>query len=65
MRIALLYGSKSCEHEISILSTLQLMKYFKNDEIILIYMNKDNKYYIGDKLKEYDFYRNINLNKLK
>ena len=65
MRIALLYGSKSCEHEISILSTLQLMKYFKNDEIILIYISKENKFYIGEQLKEYNFYKNINLNKLK
>ena len=65
MKIALLYGSQSCEHEISILSTLQIMKYFKNDEIILIYMSKDNKFYISKHLKEYDFYRNINLNKCK
>ena len=65
MRIALLYGSKSCEHEISILSTLQLMKHFKNDEILLIYISKDNKFYIGNKLKEYNFYKNIKLNQLK
>ena len=64
MNIGIFFGSNSCEHEISILSTLQLIKYFK-DEITLIYISKDHKLYIGDCLKEYDFYSNINLKKCK
>ena len=65
MKIALLYGGNSIEHEISILSTLQLMKYFKEDEIILVYMSKNNQFYIGECLKEYNFYITTNLSKCK
>ena len=64
MNIGLLYGGNSCEHEISILSMLQLCKYFK-DEVTLIYLSKENRFYTGECLKEYEFYRDINLKKCK
>ena len=40
MKIAVLYGANSLEHEISILSALQIRKHFTEDEVILVYMSK-------------------------
>lgn len=62
--IALFYGGCSLEHEISILSALQIMKYFEED-VILVYVSKENKYYIGECLYDFDFYSKIKLNKCK
>lgn len=60
MKIGIFYGGNSTEHEISILSTLQLLKYFQ-DEVMLVYVSKDHHFYIGDCLKDFDFYRNLKL----
>lgn len=62
--IALFYGGCSLEHEISILSALQFIKYFE-EEVILVYVSKENKYYIGECLYDFDFYSNIKLNQCK
>ena len=61
MKIALIYGGSSTEHEISILSALQMIKYFKEDEVILVYTSKENRFYIGECLRDFDFYANVNL----
>ncbi|MGN1344049.1 MAG: hypothetical protein ACI4U3_05675 [Traorella sp.] len=63
MNIALLFGGNSIEHEISILTALQLIKYFKEDKMIPIYISKDNQFYIGKELLDFDFYSKINLKK--
>lgn len=65
MKIALFFGGNSTEHEISILSALQVVKYFKEDEVILVYVSKDNHFYIGECLSEFDFYRQTNLHLCK
>ena len=54
--IALFYGGCSLEHEISILSALQFIKYFEKDDVILVYVSKENKFYIGESLYDFDFY---------
>lgn len=61
MKIALLYGGSSTEHEISVLSALQLVKYFKEDEVILVYVSKENRFYIGECLHDFDFYADADL----
>ena len=63
--IALFYGGCSLEHEISILSALQFIKYFEKDESILVYVSKENKYYIGECLYDFDFYSKLQLSKCK
>lgn len=65
MKTALLYGGNSLEHEISILSALQVVKHFKEDEVILVYVSKKNRYYIGKELYDYEFYSNPILHKCK
>ena len=63
--IALFYGGCSLEHEISILSALQFVKYFEKDEVILVYVSKENKYYIGECLYDFDFYSKLKLTQCK
>lgn len=63
--IALFYGGCSLEHEISILSTLQFVKYFEKDEVILVYVSKENKFYIGECLYDFDFYSKMKLSQCK
>lgn len=65
MKIAVLYGANSLEHEISILSALQIRKHFTEDEVILVYMSKSHHFYVGECLKEFDFYRDCNVKRCK
>lgn len=61
--LALLYGGCSTEHEISILSALHTMRYLKEDERILVYISKENRMYVGECLKDFEFYTKRNLKK--
>lgn len=62
MKIACVYGGCSIEHEISILTALQLLKYFDEDEVILIYVSKENRFFIGECLKDFEFYETLQMN---
>ncbi|WP_026524376.1 D-alanine--D-alanine ligase family protein [Butyrivibrio sp. MB2005] len=58
LKLAVLFGGKSTEHEISIISAIQAIGYINRDkyEVIPVYITKDNDFYIGediDKIKEY------------
>lgn len=61
MKIACVYGGCSIEHEISILTALQFIKYFDEDEIVFIYVSKENRFYIGECLKNFEFYTTLSL----
>lgn len=62
MKTALFFGGNSTEHEISVLSALQLMKYFKEEDLTMVYVSKENRFYIGEVLKNFEFYKNVCLN---
>ncbi len=58
LKLAVLFGGKSTEHEISIISAIQAIGYMNRDkyDIIPVYMTKENDFYIGedmDKIEEY------------
>ena len=58
LKLAVLFGGKSTEHEISIISAIQAIGYINRDkyDVIPVYITKDNDFYIGediDKIKEY------------
>ncbi len=61
IKVALVFGGKSTEHEISIISALQSYEWFDRDkyEVFPIYMSKDNEFYFGEKLSKIENYRNI------
>ncbi len=59
LNIAVLFGSRTCEHDVSIISGLQAAGALdkENYDVTLIYIGRDGKWYIGDALKEVAFYR--------
>ncbi|PIP16851.1 MAG: D-alanine--D-alanine ligase [Candidatus Portnoybacteria bacterium CG23_combo_of_CG06-09_8_20_14_all_37_13] len=65
--IAVLFGGRSVEHEVSILTGLQIIHAFDKERfnVVPIYVCKNNKWWTGKKLWDKDFYKNINFKKLK
>jgi len=59
--IAVFFGGKSVEHEISVLSAMQAIAAFDESKykIIPIYLTKEGRWYSGDALLEVDNYKNI------
>ncbi len=58
IKLAVLFGGKSVEHEISIISAVQAMRYLNRDkyDVIPVYITKSNEMYYGeslDKIEEY------------
>ena len=58
--IAVIFGGKSVEHDISIISAMQTIKGLKNYKIYPIYIKPDGKFYTGDNLCEAKTYLNFN-----
>ncbi len=56
-----MFGGKSVEHEISIISAIQAMGYLDKSkyEVIPIYITKNNEFYIGDKIGDISAYTNL------
>lgn len=63
MRIGIIFGGKSVEHELSVITAIQAMDYIDKDkyEIIPIYMTKDLQFYAGGMLKHIDSFKDFNL----
>ena len=61
IRIAMIWGGKSVEHEVSVISGIQAFKAMDADkyEIIPVYMTKDNDMYTGKELGEIASYSDI------
>ncbi|MDD6395286.1 MAG: D-alanine--D-alanine ligase [Firmicutes bacterium] len=61
INLAVLFGGKSVEHEISVISALQAIRNLNAEkyEIYPIYITKKNEFYYGDELKDINEFRNI------
>ena len=61
-RVAVLFGGRSTEHEISIISALQAIGYIDREryDVIPVYITKDNDFYVGDHIGDIAAYKNIN-----
>ena len=59
IRVGVLYGGKTTEHEVSIITAVQAMGFLNKDkyEVIPMYLTKDNEMYTGEPLKEMDVYK--------
>ena len=62
MNIAVLFGSRSCEHDVSIISAMQLMEAAKTAGfgVTPIYISRDGMWYTGDALFNVETYRDFN-----
>lgn len=60
-RVAILFGGKSVEHEVSVISGIQAIMNMDTDkyEVIPVYMAKNNEMYIGKAIGEIESYKNI------
>ncbi len=63
IRVGVIFGGESVEHEVSIISAIQAMNKMDEEkyEIIPIYITKDREWYTGEMLKEIDVYQDLNL----
>lgn len=61
IQVAVLFGGRSVEHEISVISAIQAMESLNAEtyDILPIYMTKDNEFYTGDVLRDIRRYRDV------
>ena len=62
MNIAVLFGSRSCEHDVSIISAMQLMEAAKAADFAVtpIYISREGMWYTGDALFNVETFRDFN-----
>ena len=63
IRVGVVFGGESAEHEVSIISAIQAMNKMNQEkyEIIPIYITKDRQWYTGEMLKDIDSYQDLDL----
>ena len=61
IKVAVIFGGKSVEHEISVISALQACEYMDREkyESIPLYLTKDNEFYTGEQIGKIEAYRDI------
>ena len=61
IKIAVLFGGKSTEHEISIISAIQAIGSINRDkyEVIPVYITKNNEFYVGENIGKISSYTDI------
>ena len=60
-RVAMVFGGKSVEHEVSVISGIQAVMNMDTEkyEVIPVYMTKNNEMYIGDSVGDIESYKDI------
>lgn len=60
-KVAVLFGGKSVEHEVSIISGLQAYHALDRDkyEPLAVYLSKDNAFYVGEGIDQVESYKNM------
>ena len=63
IRVGVLYGGRSTEHEVSIITAVQAMEFLNTEkyDVIPMYLTKENEMYTGEPLKEMDVYKDPEL----
>ncbi len=61
IKLAVIFGGKSVEHEISIISALQAIRHLNKEkyEVIPVYISKSNEMYYGEDLVNIEEYSNL------
>ena len=62
IKVGVLFGGKSVEHEISIISAIQAIGYLDRNkyDVIPIYITKNNEFYVGEEVGKIESYTDIN-----
>lgn len=63
IKVGVLYGGKTTEHEISIITAVQAMGFLDENkyEVVPMYLTKENEMYTGEPLKDMDIYKDMDL----
>ena len=63
--LGVIFGGVTCEHDVSIVSGLQLIENVNKDKynIVPIYIHSDGTWYTGDKLLDANIYKNFEMHK--
>ncbi len=63
IKVGVIFGGESVEHEVSIISALQAMNKMDQEkyDVIPIYITKDREWYAGDMLKDIEVYQDLSL----
>ncbi len=66
-RVAVIFGGRSVEHEVSVITGIQVMENMDRDkyDIIPIYIDKDGKWFTGNSLMEFENFKESNLDDLQ
>lgn len=64
-KLCVIFGGQSSEHDISIITGMQLAKNLKAKEIEKIYLGLDNKFYLATKVEDLSFFQDKQKIKLK
>lgn len=61
IRVAVLFGGKSVEHEVSVISGIQAIMNMDAEkyEVIPVYMTKNNEMYVGEQIGDIEQYKDI------
>lgn len=61
INLAVLFGGRSVEHEVSVISAVQAMASMNKDKynIVPVYMTKSNEFYTGEKLMDINSFKDI------
>lgn len=63
IRVGVIFGGESVEHEVSIISAIQAMNKIDEEkyEIVPIYITKEREWYTGEMLRDIEVYQDLNL----
>ncbi len=63
IRVGVIFGGESVEHEVSIISAVQAMNKMDSEkyEVVPIYINKEGEWYTGEFLKEIETFQDMHL----
>ena len=63
IKVGVIYGGETVEHEVSIISAMQAMNKLDQEkyDIIPIYITKDREWYTGNMLKDIEVYQDLSL----
>ena len=63
IKVGVIFGGESVEHEVSIITAVQAMNKINQDkyQIVPIYITKDGEWYTGDMLFDVESYQDLGL----
>jgi len=66
LKVAVIFGGRTCEHDVSIISGLQAFDALDRNayEPFCIYISNEGKWYVGDALNKADFYKKFDAAKV-